>query len=84
MAQSGIPVPVSNESRLAIFDDVYADVGDEQSHQLEPVDIQRAPEKSLRGAALGDSPSRLSSSTSWDPEPIQSKAQLSAARFSRR
>lgn len=31
MAQSGIPIPVSNESRLAIFDDVYADVGDEQS-----------------------------------------------------
>jgi DNA mismatch repair protein MutS2 len=31
MAQSGIPVPVSSESRLAIFDDVYADVGDEQS-----------------------------------------------------
>ncbi|MDO8502260.1 MAG: endonuclease MutS2 [Gemmatimonadaceae bacterium] len=31
MAQSGIPVPMGNESRLAIFDDVYADVGDEQS-----------------------------------------------------
>ncbi|HVF38809.1 MAG TPA: endonuclease MutS2 [Gemmatimonadaceae bacterium] len=31
MAQSGIPVPVSNGSRLAIFDDIYADVGDEQS-----------------------------------------------------
>jgi DNA mismatch repair protein MutS2 len=31
MAQSGIPVPVSDESRLAIFDDIYADVGDEQS-----------------------------------------------------
>ncbi len=31
MAQSGVPVPVSDESRLAIFDDVYADVGDEQS-----------------------------------------------------
>ena len=31
MAQSGVPVPVSNKSRLAIFDDVYADVGDEQS-----------------------------------------------------
>jgi DNA mismatch repair protein MutS2 len=31
MAQSGIPVPVGSESRLAIFDDVYADVGDEQS-----------------------------------------------------
>ena len=31
MAQSGIPIPVSNESRVAIFDDVYADVGDEQS-----------------------------------------------------
>lgn len=31
MAQSGIPVPVGKGSRLAIFDDVYADVGDEQS-----------------------------------------------------
>ena len=31
MAQSGVPVPVSDESRLAIFDDVYADIGDEQS-----------------------------------------------------
>jgi DNA mismatch repair protein MutS2 len=31
MAQAGIPVPVSDESRLTIFDDVYADVGDEQS-----------------------------------------------------
>ena len=31
MAQSGVPVPAANESRLAIFDDIYADVGDEQS-----------------------------------------------------
>jgi DNA mismatch repair protein MutS2 len=31
MAQAGIPVPVSDGSRLTIFDDVYADVGDEQS-----------------------------------------------------
>ncbi|MEO7368004.1 MAG: Smr/MutS family protein, partial [Gemmatimonadaceae bacterium] len=31
MAQSGVPVPVGDESRLAIFDDIYADVGDEQS-----------------------------------------------------
>jgi DNA mismatch repair protein MutS2 len=31
MAQSGIPVPVGRGSRLAIFDEVYADVGDEQS-----------------------------------------------------
>jgi DNA mismatch repair protein MutS2 len=31
MSQSGIPVPVGTESRLAIFDDIYADVGDEQS-----------------------------------------------------
>lgn len=31
MAQSGIPVPVGDGSRLAAFDDVYADIGDEQS-----------------------------------------------------
>jgi DNA mismatch repair protein MutS2 len=31
MAQAGIPVPVGKGSRLAIFDEVYADVGDEQS-----------------------------------------------------
>ncbi len=31
MAQSGIPVPVSAESALVVYDDVFADVGDEQS-----------------------------------------------------
>jgi len=31
MAQSGIPAPVGPESRLPIFDDMFADVGDEQS-----------------------------------------------------
>jgi DNA mismatch repair protein MutS2 len=31
MAQCGVPVPVSAESKLPVFDDVFADVGDEQS-----------------------------------------------------
>ncbi|MEO7361733.1 MAG: Smr/MutS family protein, partial [Gemmatimonadaceae bacterium] len=31
MAQSGIPAPVGPESRMPIFDDMFADVGDEQS-----------------------------------------------------
>lgn len=31
MVQSGIPVPVAAESRIAIYDDVFADIGDEQS-----------------------------------------------------
>ncbi len=31
LAQSGIPVPVATESRLALVDDVFADIGDEQS-----------------------------------------------------
>src|SRR4051812_46121640 len=31
LVQSGIPVPVASGSRIAIFDDIYADVGDEQS-----------------------------------------------------
>ena len=31
MAQSGIPVPVAKESALVLYDDVFADVGDEQS-----------------------------------------------------
>lgn len=31
MTQTGIPVPVGPESRLAVFDGVYADIGDEQS-----------------------------------------------------
>ncbi|MDB4883830.1 MAG: MutS2 protein, partial [Gemmatimonadetes bacterium] len=31
MSQAGIPAPVGAESRIPIFDDVFADVGDEQS-----------------------------------------------------
>jgi DNA mismatch repair protein MutS2 len=31
MAQSGIPVPVAATSAVAVYDDVFADVGDEQS-----------------------------------------------------
>ena len=31
MAQAGIPAPVGATSRLPVFDDVFADVGDEQS-----------------------------------------------------
>jgi DNA mismatch repair protein MutS2 len=31
MVQSGIPAPAGKESELALFDDIYADVGDEQS-----------------------------------------------------
>ena len=33
MVQAGIPAPVASESRIAAFDDVYADIGDEQSIQ---------------------------------------------------
>jgi DNA mismatch repair protein MutS2 len=33
MAQAGIPPTVGPESRVAVFDDVFADVGDEQSIQ---------------------------------------------------
>jgi DNA mismatch repair protein MutS2 len=33
MVQAGVPAPVATESRIAVFDDVYADVGDEQSIQ---------------------------------------------------
>jgi DNA mismatch repair protein MutS2 len=31
MAQSGIPAPVAPESRIPCFDDIFADIGDEQS-----------------------------------------------------
>ena len=31
MAQSGVPVPVGKQTKLAIFDELFADVGDEQS-----------------------------------------------------
>ena len=31
MVQSGIPAPVAQESDIAVYDDVFADIGDEQS-----------------------------------------------------
>ena len=33
LAQAGVPVPVGPESRVPVFDDIFADVGDEQSIQ---------------------------------------------------
>jgi DNA mismatch repair protein MutS2 len=33
MVQAGVPAPVGRESRIAVFDDVYGDIGDEQSIQ---------------------------------------------------
>jgi DNA mismatch repair protein MutS2 len=33
LAQAGVPVPVGAESRIPVFDDIFADVGDEQSIQ---------------------------------------------------
>ncbi|MBA3557650.1 MAG: Smr/MutS family protein [Gemmatimonadaceae bacterium] len=33
MTQAGIPAPVGDESSVAVFDDVFADIGDEQSIQ---------------------------------------------------
>jgi DNA mismatch repair protein MutS2 len=33
LAQAGVPAPVREESRLAVFDDFFADIGDEQSIQ---------------------------------------------------
>jgi DNA mismatch repair protein MutS2 len=33
LAQSGIPAPVGAESRIPVFDDCFADIGDEQSIQ---------------------------------------------------
>jgi DNA mismatch repair protein MutS2 len=31
MAQAGMPIPASGESRIPLFDGIYADIGDEQS-----------------------------------------------------
>jgi DNA mismatch repair protein MutS2 len=33
LVQSGIPAPVDDGSRIAVFDDIFADIGDEQSIQ---------------------------------------------------
>ncbi len=33
LVQAGVPVPVGEGSRVAIFDDIFADIGDEQSIQ---------------------------------------------------
>ena len=31
MTQAGVPAPVGPESSVALFDDIFADIGDEQS-----------------------------------------------------
>lgn len=31
LLQSGVPIPVARQSRIAVYDDIFADIGDEQS-----------------------------------------------------
>jgi DNA mismatch repair protein MutS2 len=58
LAQCGVPAPVGPGSRLAIFDDVFADVGDEQSIQAS-LSTFSAHVKNLGDILAGATPSSL-------------------------
>jgi DNA mismatch repair protein MutS2 len=58
LAQCGVPAPVGPASRLAIFDDVFADVGDEQSIQAS-LSTFSAHVKNLGDILAGATPASL-------------------------
>ncbi len=58
LAQSGIPVPVGDESILPIVDDIFADVGDEQSLQAS-LSTFSAHLKNLREILMAATPASL-------------------------
>ena len=80
LVQSGIPAPVGPQSRVAIFDDVFADVGDEQSIEAS-LSTFSAHLKNL-AEILRLSTQRLARADrrAWAREPIRSKAQRLAGR----
>ena len=57
MTQAGIPAPVAGGSRIALFDDFYADVGDEQSIEasLSTFSAHLKNLAEILGQATGDS-----------------------------
>ncbi len=75
MVQAGIPAPVGAESRIPVFDDVLADIGDEQSIEasLSTFSAHLKNLSEILARADGKLASRLS--TNWAPAPTRRKAQ---------